>query len=231
MKMKFLLLSAAACFTTTFAMAQSGAQIRAGLNLANVSTTKDGRVNDANQLTSFQVGIVTDIALGSVLYFQPGLVFSGKGAKTQSGDASTNNYSKATTNPYYIEVPANLLLKAPLGGGTKFFVGAGPYLGVGVSGKTKIENVRPVLGRSEVERNIEFSDDDPTTLDYEEGAGFGILRRFDYGLNGTAGIEGRSVVLGVNYGYGLAKLQSGANSNEDNNNKHRVVSITLGFKL
>jgi hypothetical protein len=29
----------------------------------------------------------------------------------------------------------------------------------------------------------------------------------------------------------LAKLQSGSNSGEDNNNKHRVFSVTLGIKL
>ncbi len=78
---------------------------------------------------------------------------------------------------------------------------------------------------------ITFSDDDPTTLSDEEGAGFGIIKRFDYGLNGTAGIEGKSIVLGINYGLGLAKIQSGGNSSQDNNNKHRVLSFTLGFKL
>ena len=39
------------------------------------------------------------------------------------------------------------------------------------------------------------------------------------------------MVLGVNYGLGLAKLQSGADSGQDNDNKHRVFSVTLGFKL
>lgn len=231
MKMKFVLFGAAALVLGTTVKAQSGAQIKAGLNLANISTTNDGRVEDANQLTTFHVGIVGDVPLGSIFSFQPGLLFTGKGAKTQTGDASTNNYSKATTNPFYLEVPANFVLKAPVGSGTKLFIGAGPYLAVGISGKTKIENVRPIIGSSMIERNIEFSDDDPTTLDYEEGAGFGILRRFDYGLNGMAGIEGRSVVLGVNYGLGMAKLQSGANNSEDNNNKHRVLNISLGFKL
>lgn len=231
MKMKSFLIAVAATTLATTAMAQSGSYIKAGINLANVSTTADGRVEDANQLTSYHVGIVGDVPLGSVFSFQPGLLFTGKGAKTQTGDASSNNYSKATTNPYYIEIPANLVLKAPIGSGTKLFVGAGPYLGIGISGKTKIETVRPLLGKSEIERDIEFSNDDPTTLDYEEGAGFGIMRRFDYGLNGTAGIEGKSIVLGVNYGLGLAKLQSGANNNEDNNNKHRVLSFSIGFKL
>jgi hypothetical protein len=81
------------------------------------------------------------------------------------------------------------------------------------------------------ERDIKFSNDDPTTTNEEEGAGFGIMRRFDYGLNGIAGVESGSVVLSVNYGYGLAKLQSGTNSSANDANKHRVLSLSLGFKL
>jgi len=38
-------------------------------------------------------------------------------------------------------------------------------------------------------------------------------------------------VLSANYGLGLAKLQSGTNSGADNNNKHRVISVNVGFRL
>ena len=68
-------------------------------------------------------------------------------------------------------------------------------------------------------------------MNYEEGVGFGIMKRFDYGLNGTAGIDLKKAVLSVNYGWGLAKLQSGSESSDDENNKHRVLSFTIGFKL
>ena len=57
------------------------------------------------------------------------------------------------------------------------------------------------------------------------------MKRFDYGLNGLVGIETKSLVVSANYGLGLAKLQSGTNSGADNNNKNRVLSFTLGFKL
>jgi len=118
----------------------------------------------------------------------------------------------------------------PIGGDAKFFAGAGPYLAIGIAGKNKTEG--KFLGTSfSSEKDIEWSDDDPTTLDYEEGAGFGIMKRFDYGLNGTAGFETKNIVLSVNYGLGLAKLQSGSNSSEDDKNKHRVLSFTIGFKL
>lgn len=84
---------------------------------------------------------------------------------------------------------------------------------------------------SRLKKKIKFSNDDPTTTNYEEGAGFGIMRRFDYGLNATAGIETKGAVLAVNYGYGLAKLQSGTDSNADDKYKHRVLSFSVGFKF
>ena len=231
MKMKLMIISVALLTVTTQALAQ-GARIKAGVNLANVSVSDNGRVEEANSITSFQVGLITDIPLvPGTLSFQPGILYTGKGSKTVIGSEEEEYYSKATTNPYYIEIPANLVFKAPIGSGAKLFAGAGPYLGIGIAGKTKIETTTRLLGYVKTEENIEFSDDDPSTLDYEEGAGFGIMKRFDYGLNGTAGIEGKSVVLSVNYGLGLAKLQSGSNSSDNNNNKHRVLSFTLGLKL
>jgi hypothetical protein len=207
------------------------ARLQGGLNLANVSVTSDGKVDDAKMLSSVQVGIIGDIDLGAnIIFLQPGIVFTGKGSKTESGDPSSLNYSKATTNPYYIEVPVNLVFKTPAVKNSRFFFGAGPYLAVGVTGKIKNEGKVAGIAYSN-DRDIKFSSDDPTTLNYEEGAGFGILKRFDYGLNGLAGIEGKSLSLSANYGLGLAKLQSGSNSSSDNNNKHRVLSFTLGFKL
>jgi hypothetical protein len=229
--MKKLFLLTLPCFILLTANSQkSSAILRGGLNLANVSITENGRIDDAKTLTSFQVGIIGDVPLTSFISLQPGLLVTGKGSKTQNGDPSSANYFKATSNPIYIEIPISLVFKGPIGNDAKFFAGAGPYLGIGVAGKNKTEG--KIFGTSfSSEKNIEWSDDDPSTLSYEEGAGFGIMKRFDYGLNGTAGIETKNIVLSVNYGLGLAKLQSGDNSSEDDKNKHRVLSFTLGFKL
>jgi hypothetical protein len=209
---------------------KSGVILKGGLNLANVSVTDNGRVDDAKSVTSFHVGLVGDLALSKAISIQPGILFTGKGSKTQTGQPSDANYFRATTIPYYIEIPANLVFKLPLGAETRLFAGAGPYLGIGVGGKNKAEG--KYLGQSfNFENEIEFSDDDPTTLNSEEGAGFGVLRRFDYGLNGTAGLEFNKILLSVNYGHGLAKIQSGADNSSDDANKHRVWSFSLGFKL
>ena len=216
--------------SVSFVHAQkSSAILRGGVNLANVSINDDGGIDDAKTLTSFQVGIIGDVKLLPVLYLQPGLIFTGKGTKTQSGTEGSANWYRASTNPYYLEVPVNLVFKTPTGP-VKFFAGAGPYLGIGIAGKNKVRG--SILGADfDSEEKIEFSNDDPATLNEEEGAGFGILKRFDYGLNGLVGIETKSLVVSANYGLGLAKLQSGSGSGNDNDNKHRVLSFTLGIKL
>ncbi len=125
--------------------------------------------------------------------------------------------------------PFNLVLKTPTGP-IKLFVGAGPYLAIGVSGKNKVDG--KFLGNAfHSEKQIKWSDDDPSTLNYEEGSGFGIMKRFDYGINALGGIEMKSTILALNYGLGLAKLQSGSSSSSDEKDKHRVFSVMLGIKL
>lgn len=224
MKIKILALVLLS-FSTFSIKAQT---LKGGVNLANITTTNDGAVDEAKMLTSFQVGLGFDMKVLPFLFFQPGILLTGKGSKTQSGETTDATYYRATTNPMYIEIPANFVLKTP--GPLRFFAGAGPYLAIGVAGKNKVEG--KILGASfNSEKAIEWSNDDPSTVSYEEGAGYGILKRFDYGLNGTAGIETTNIVFAVNYGFGLAKLQSGSNSSADDKNKHRVLSFTVGIKL
>lgn len=228
MKMKISFI-AAAFFLTASAHAQK-ARIQAGVNLANVSVTNDGRIDDANMLTSFQAGIIGDVHIASILYLQPGVLFTGKGSKIEIGRPNENLYIKQTSNPFYIEIPMNLVAKLPFNSESHFFFGAGPYGAIGIAGKAKTD--KQVLGfASHYENSIVFSNDDPTTFNEEEGTGMGVMKRFDYGLNGVVGVEGSKITLSAGYGLGLAKLQSGSNSGEDNNNKHRVLSFTLGLKL
>lgn len=229
--MKQLFFLCLAAFISLVSTAQKGGMyLKGGVSFANVTKTSQGEVNDANMLVSFHVGFTGDLAIAPVFSIQPSLLLSGKGSKLESGDPQGTTYYKATTNPLYIELPVNAVFKLPLPDQqSSFFFGAGPYIAVAVGGKRKIEG--KFLGASfSSKENIEFSNDDPTTFDYEEGAGLGIMRRFDYGLNGTAGFQLDRMLISVNYGYGLAKLQSGTN-NDDDYNKHRVLSISAGFKL
>ncbi|MFT3932381.1 MAG: porin family protein [Chitinophagaceae bacterium] len=224
-----LFILAASLFSITTNAQQGNVFLRGGLNMANVSVTSDGRIDDAKYLPSFNVGIVGDVPLGRFLALQPGLLFTGKGTKSQSGQPSDATYFKATSNPYYIEIPLNLVIKLPVAPHSSLFFGAGPYAAMGVAGKNKTEG--KVFGASfSSNENIKWSNDDPTTFNEQEGAGFGVMRRFDFGLNGVAGLELRNIMLSVNYGYGLSKINSVEN-NDNDKNKHRVLSFNIGFKL
>lgn len=230
MKIKILCIAILSATIGSVSAQNSSVFIKAGYNMANISISDNGDVDENRMLSSFHVGLQGDIAvIKNVLSIQPGLLFTGKGSKLQSGQPGQNGYFRSVVNPYYIEVPVNVVVKAPIGGGSKFFVGAGPYAAMGVGGNRKLDYQLIGIAYSRTDK-IDFSNDDPTTQG-EEGAGYGILRRFDYGLNGTIGFEGEKAMFSVNYGLGLAKLQSGADNNVDERNKHRVLSFTIGFRL
>jgi hypothetical protein len=157
-------------------------------------------------------------------------MLTGKGAKTEIylNSNTTDNYYKVKTNPLYIEVPANFVFKVPFGNDSRLFFGAGPYVAMGIGGKTKGE--QRILGvTSTYEKNIQFNNDDPATSGQED-ASVNKLRRFDYGANFLAGFEAGKIMIGVNYGLGLAKIGSNQSNNNDEN-KHRVWSIFLGIGL
>ena len=95
---KIMLCSAIVLLFVLVAHAQNSTAIfKAGVNLANVSVTDDGAVDDAKNLTSFQVGIIGDLNVAPFLAIQPGLLFTGKGTKIQSGNQGDANYYRATT--------------------------------------------------------------------------------------------------------------------------------------
>ena len=225
MKLKVLALGTlllATVSTSLFAQ-KSSIIIRGGVNFANISNNDDGGYDDSKMNTGWQAGVIADLNITEFLAIQPGLLYTTKGVKWENGDEGSALYQKLEFNPQYIEVPVNLVFKTPTGA-AKFFVGAGPYAAVGVAGKFKGEGV------FDFSRKIQFSDDDPLTSE-EEGAGAFTVKRFDYGLNGLVGVEASNLVITANYGLGLAKIRSNTDNSDGENNKHRVFSVTLGFKF
>jgi hypothetical protein len=212
------------------AQKKSGVILKGGVNFANISISKGGNVDEAKTLTSFHVGLAGDIPIATNFSFQPGLLLTGKGSKIQDGNESDNNYYKSTTNPIYLELPLNFVGRIPIAENTGLLLGAGPYLAMGIAGKNKVEG--RVAGVSfSSENSIDFSNDDPTTPNYEEDAGIGKMKRFDVGANFLAGFNFGKIDITAGYGLGFLKINSGANSNTDDNNKHRVWSVSLGLHL
>ncbi len=215
--------------TTASTTKEGNIIIKGGLNLANISVTSNGRVDQANTFKSFQVGIGYDIPFSDGFSFQPGLLYTGKGAKTQVGKEGDNFYYKASSNPMYLEVPLNFVGKIALTQTASFYLGAGPYVALGVTGRNKVDSY--LLGVHTYSADDIQYDNNNSSNSQETNYGYGKLKRFDYGLNGVAGFEFTRFILGANYGYGLVNINSDTDNNSSDKGKNRVWSFTFGLKL
>lgn len=203
------------------------AYVQGGANLANITKDNAGNTDDKKTLVSFNAGIMGTFGISKIVDIETGLLFTGKGTKSEN-IVNDNNYVKARFNPYYIELPVNLLVKFPVSSTSHLFVNAGPYVAVGVAGKNKVET--KFLGVvSNSESNIQFNNDNPTTAQQED-ASYSKIKRFDYGLNFGGGIALKSIILKANYGLGLAKINSTeTNNTADKKNKYRTLSLSVGI--
>lgn len=216
-----------------FAGTKAQVYVQGGVNLANVTTTNAGETQDNHLLTTFNAGILSRFGISQVFDLESGVLVEGRGAKAETYFTSSedDNYVKARFNPIYLKVPLHAVVKFPVSTGNQnIFVYAGPYGAMGIAGKSKVTT--KILGQESTSTsNIKFNDDDPTT-DEQEGARYDRVKRFDFGIDAGAGIDFGKVLLKVNYGVGLTKINSTQTDNDANDKgKYRTVSISVGIPL
>jgi hypothetical protein len=205
--------------------------VQGGVNLANISTLNSGATQKNNMLTTFNAGVLVRSNKAEPVALETGLILDGRGSKadTYITSSTDDNYIKTKFNPLYLELPVNLILRLPLtASSSNIFINAGPYIAMGIGGKSKVES--KILGSVQnSSSNIEFNNDNPTTSQQED-ASYNKLKRFDYGANIGAGIDLGKVLIKANYGLGLAKINSTQTNNSSNDkNKYRTWSISLGI--
>lgn len=218
-------------FTTAVALtAKAQVYLQGGLNLANITRTNNGQTEKNNILPSFNVGIMGRLPLTTVFSIESGALLTGHGSKAETYFNGGNDYVKTKFNPLYIQVPLNAVIKIPLEKGSNVFFNAGPYAAMGIGGKSRSESKFGPLSTSSA-KSIQFSNDDPFTSE-EEDAGYNKLKRFDFGLNFGGGFQFEHFILKVNYGLGLAKINSTeSNNNTNDKNKYRTLSFSVGIPL
>ena len=145
--------------------------ILAGLNLQNLNgKNAAGDKLTYNLTPGFHAGVNAQIPVAAEFCFQPGLLFTTKGAK--NNDATPNvRYSIS-----YLELPLNLVYKGQLGKGF-VLLGFGPYLGYAIGGKTVPEGG--------TKQDIEFTN----VIEAGSPTGTTYLKAFDAGANIFAGFE------------------------------------------
>jgi hypothetical protein len=173
----------------------SSYKIKAG-SLSVTSKTKVG-------LTA---GVASFINMGKNFSFQPNLNFTQKGG-TLKEEGMTE---KTTFN--YLELPLNFVYNTHSAKG-KFFVGAGPSVSIGLSGKDKW-NDGEESGKDDI--NFGSGDDDN-------------LKAIDAGINFLAGYKfNGDFFIAANYYAGLSNLAvtSGGDDGKMNN---RYFGIRIGY--
>ncbi|NSL89558.1 PorT family protein [Chitinophaga sp. Mgbs1] len=230
MTKKTILLSIAAMCISFAAMSQARVGIKAGWNLSNITTDNSGGTKDSRSLSGFNAGVIADLPLvPKILSFQPGVFYSTKGSKIESGDknnSTTTPFIKYSVTPSYIEIPLNFVGKIPIGPTVKLFGGIGPYFAFGVAGKNKKE---VVLAGVTTTTSTSIKWDDDTPFNSNNNSAPGKWKRFDWGGNVQVGAEISNFLVSAQYGIGFSKVYSGQSSSTDEKNKNRVFSVSVGY--
>jgi hypothetical protein len=191
---KFIKISAVALtallISTNVSFAQFG--ITAGANLSNIG----GDNTDDNAMkTSFHAGLTYDLGITDHFFIQPGLIYSMKGAQSDS-------LSDFKFNTSYLEIP--ILAKYKLESGLNFF--AGPYLGILMAAKF-------TDGTNDLDVKDQMESTDfglKLGVGYQLGMGLGFNVHYELGLSNiyknNDGTNTNSVIgIGVSYTLGGSK--------------------------
>jgi len=197
--------------------------IRAGVNFQNINGKDENDNKLSNDLiTGFNIGVNAEIPVAAEFYFQPGLLFSTKGAK--SNEVVLGQTIESTIRISYVELPLNFLFKPALGTG-HMLLGFGPYVALGVGGKAKFEGAGSSISRDvKFKKNVVSSD--PEDVVY--------FKPLDAGANLVAGYEfSNKLSFQLNAQLGMVKINP---SYEDANNdktsaKNTGFGLSVGYRF
>ena len=229
MKTKFLTISTVLIFSTIALQAQIGFGILGGVNFQNIN----GKDNSGNKLengllTGFHAGVNVNIPVAPDFYFQPGLLFSVKGAKNDffSPQTKASGDFETTTKLSYIEMPLNLLYRPQLGKGY-ILLGFGPYIAYGMGGSENSE----LLGLVSYERSVKYKNRVTNFTELIENA---YYRPFDAGANIFFGYElSMGVFIQLNAQLGLLKINPEYSWATDSkaSYKNTGYGISIGYRF
>ncbi len=201
-------------------IARIGYMIKGGLNLSNMLIKEDDgtRRENIKNKTGFHFGFTADFPVSKTVDFETGLLISTKGFKIS--DKKINNgityEDKGATNLLYLDIPLTAKTYCNIGA-SKIYGVFGPYLGVGLSGKSKYESI-----------SITGTESDEQDLSWGSGVSDNI-KRLDFGLTVGAGMEINSILIGLSYNLGLANI-SGVNVQVQKIN-NKVLGLSIGYKF
>jgi len=222
--MKNVKIMLAAIFVVAFmsVVNAQGIVVRGGVNFQNINGKNAlGDKLENKLIPGFNVGIMAEAPIVPDFYFQPGLLFSTKGAKDE--DELLGQKASTKINLGYLEVPLHLLYKPLLGNG-HLILGFGPYLGFALTGKGTA-----TIGSQDADIDVKFQN----TVEPSDPGDALYFRRFDAGANLFAGYEfANGLSFQLNTQLGLLNINpeyEGVNDKSKWNNTG--FGLSLGYRF
>ncbi len=218
-----LMLSAFMAVAQDTEKAKTSFGVIGGINFQNLNgkdASGDKLTND--MILGYHAGVNIQIPIAPQFYFQPGLIYSTKGAKNQYTFLGTT-YTKTTTLSY-IEMPLNLVYKAMLGNGY-FMLGFGPYVAYGFNGKVVTKGGEVSLNQDVRFQNVVESNEDLTVPYYKS---------LDIGGNVFAGYElSNGIFAQFNTQLGMIKINPEYKIRTDDKSsvKNTGFGLSLGYRF
>lgn len=187
--------------------------LKSGFSFATVTSGHSDRSN-VRAIPCFFIGGTVNIPITHLFSLQPGLTLIEKGfeldSKETKGAIKTKTIAKF--HPWYLEVPITAITSCEFPSG-KLFIGAGPYMSIGIAGKVKKSIVEsPIMGGeisvTEKEEYIRFGHSNTLSavdlgvnfiLAYQLKNRFSIHTRYGMGLEGKAKHDLYSFGLGYTF--------------------------------
>ncbi|HET9745937.1 MAG TPA: porin family protein [Chitinophagaceae bacterium] len=204
--------------------------LKGGLNISAFTSDNPDNFYEVNPLTSFNVGALARINVSKQVTIQPAIQISGKGAKTKGGEPPyTHTYFESTTQPYYLELPINVVFDVPAKGAISLFFGAGMYGSLGIGGKNKISGTTASTGSFSDERKIDFKSQN-SYPNFHNWAGIGYMNKEDFGITATAGLKIKKFLVFLDYEHGLKNIDIGTRVEKDDNT-NRVFGLSIAWQI
>lgn len=212
--------------SSTFIFAQRGRKrgpevglgVQGGLNVQTIlGKNASGDPLDYRLDLDYHVGANISIPVALDFFFQPGLLYSLKGAKQDILEGVVR-----TVKLSYVEMPLNLLFKPQLGDGF-LLIGLGPYIAYGIAGKEITESES-----STSEVKVKFKNnaaDEPTTYAYYRGLDAGGNLFLGYEIN-------NGIYFQAEAQYGAIKINPSYNLATDKTLKRNLgFGFSLGYRF
>lgn len=184
--------------------------VKGGLNMSKpmIKVNGDKYDSDARKFKpGVHIGGFYSMPLTDAVELEVSGLISTKGSKIKD-----DNF-EMTMNIVYLEIPVLAKYNLELSKGNSLFIGAGPYVGIGLTGKSKMS----IFGFND-SKSLEFGNDNDSDL-----------KRLDLGLATALGFNLDGIIIGLGYDLGLTN--NAPKGDSDNKTSTRTFKLSFGYTL